>query len=277
MDVNKHVCFRAEQEPMLISFLQENGIAYDQGEIITSFDILQSNQHWQDISRYIADRALFCISNTVFTESELSSAQWLTLRSQWRCGYPQPEAAFRYEQITYSKSGHCEVCGSGLIQNCEFRIKKTPKWGKRHFMMLNWVADELFLDDYAKCILEKEGLTGISFRQVLNSNGKTVLPDINQLVIPNTLPLGLVPEEPTVDQIVPCKACGCTKYHTCGIGMLKYKKEVFEGAPDVVKTSEIYGWGHSASRLIILNQKMYQTILKNKLDRGLVFEPLQLV
>ena len=143
--------------------------------------------------------------------------------------------------------------------------------------MLNWVFDELFVDGVAKNILEKEGITGISFLEVKNKKGTEVLEDTYQMIIHNRLSPGIVTKRRSIDDIYVCAECGVPKYHPTGMGMLALKKEIFEGAPDVVKTAEIFGWGHAAPTEIIVSQKVYQTITKNKLERSLVFEPIELV
>ena len=277
MEIINHICFRLEEEPRLIALLENNRIRYKKGENISTVDISDKNPQWPIIQEYVAERNLFCLSETVFTEAERSAAEWLTLRSTWRCGYPQPEASFKYEQVTYNTDAHCNECGNGLVQNNDFQIKKIPNWGARHFTMLNWVEDELFLDDAAKTILCQTGLTGFQFRQVRNRTGKEIVPNINQLFVMEQLSGGLVPEEPMVDKVETCKVCGCVRYHTRGIGMLKYRKEVFCSAPDIVKTSESFGWGHSSSSLIIVSQRTYQTIVNHRIGRGLEFEPLELI
>ena len=104
-----------------------------------------------------------------------------------------------------------------------------------------------------------------------------MLEDTYQMIIHNRLNPGLITERRSIDDIYVCAECGVPKYHPTGMGMLAFKKEIFEGAPDVVKTAEIFGWGHAAPTEIIVSQKVYQTITKNRLDRSLVFEPIELV
>ena len=71
--------------------------------------------------------------------------------------------------------------------------------------------------------------------------------------------------------------CGKRKFQTNGRGPFIFKKEAFEGAPDFTKSEEWFGGGASASRLIIVSQKVYKFIVENKLDSSLVFEPIKLV
>ncbi len=53
MEINKHITFRADDDKKLIRYLRENGIPFDEGEIISAVDILESNPHWEFISNYI--------------------------------------------------------------------------------------------------------------------------------------------------------------------------------------------------------------------------------
>ena len=142
--------------------------------------------------------------------------------------------------------------------------------------MLNWVFDELFIDDTAKNLLQNSGLSGFSFMEVHNKKGTAVIEGTYQMIIPTILPEGLVPILPAIDDIYPCKHCGTDKFLQSGRGMTIFKKEIFENAPDIVKTFEVFGSGCVAARLIIISQKMYKFLTENHLDRSLCFEPIEL-
>ena len=277
MKIKKHVCFRDEENPQLVLYLQNHDIAYDKGEIISSLDIYEHDPHWQHISKFVQSESLLCLSETIFSKKELSSAEWLTIRSQWRNGYPQPEDEFEYEHITYSNSNHCHECGAGLIQVNPFRIKNVPKWGNRHFMMLNWIPDELFVDETVKRVFQCNNVSGVLFGEVHDKKGQYSLPQIYQMNVAGTLPPGITVNNQSIDTVLACSNCGTQKYHPTGIGMHSFRRRSFENAPDIVRTNEVFGWGHSASRLIIVSQKVYQLIVGNKLDKGLVFQPVLLV
>lgn len=277
MDIRKHISFRPEEHPALLRYFEENRLPINVGKIIASFDLYESDPHWSDIDTLLKLGKSTCISDTVYTKAELTSAEWLTVRSQWRCGYPQPEASFRYRNTTYSGENYCDTCGAGLEQKAPFCIKKSPNWSKRSFMMLNWVEDELFASEAAKVLLEKTGFSGFRFQQVNNKNGSSVLQDVYQLEIPSILKPGMEPNRCSVDRIERCPNCGAVKYHPTGIGMLAFRREIFEHVPDISKTSELFGWGHGASRRIVLRQSMYQYLTDHQLHRGLIFEPIELL
>ena len=59
--------------------------------------------------------------------------------------------------------------------------------------------------------------------------------------------------------------------------MLRFRSEIFDGAPDIVKTAEVFGDGHMSCRDILVRQKVYRLLVDAKLDGGLVFEPVELI
>lgn len=277
MDISHHIAFRIDDHQDFAECLKKNNIALDDSSYISSFDILQSDPRWNEVKIFVEMRKLFCLAKSVFSKEELQQSQWLSMRSTWHVGYPQPEAGFKYETITYTRENHCRECGCGLKQVAPFRMKKQPKFSTRHFMMLNWVADELFLDEAAKNILQEASVSGVSFWEVHNKGASVILPDIYQLMVNTTLKEGLVTELSPIRATLICEKCGRTRYHPHGVGKYTYRKEIFENAPDVVKTAEMYGWGHSCSRDILIRQSVYRLLSQTKIDRGLEFSPVELI
>lgn len=275
MQINKHFSFHPKRAPELYQYLKENSIQFKEGEIICSADMLDSNIHWTAISALISKYGITCFSKTIFSQQELSEAQWLSVRSQWRNGYPQPESKMAYKGITYSRDAYCDKCGSGLYQTNMFRFKQPVKWGRRNFMFLNWVEDELFIRDIARATLEV--FSGVSFEPVLNKSGQQILEGVSQMKISSILERGLIEELSPIRETSHCEHCGNTKYVTTGIGSLAYPSSIFASSPDIVKSAELFGSGALAFRLIFVRQSVYQAIVANKLDRDLVFEPLKLI
>lgn len=52
-----------------------------------------------------------------------------------------PDYKAGYLMTTYGGTG-CGVCGVGQLQKAPFSMRAEPKWGRRHMMQLNWVADD---------------------------------------------------------------------------------------------------------------------------------------
>ena len=277
MEVNKHIGFSVSDDLELYEYLCSIKIPMNKTNDLVVFDILESNPHWSHISSHLESHHLFCLSDTIFSKQELADAEWLSMRSKWHFGYPQPEDAFKYEAITYIKDRICKTCSRDLVQQDAFRLKKTPNWGKRHFGEVFWVEDEMFLRDEVVDIFKKENISGIFFGVVKNKTGKETLLNINQLIIPYILDEGIDEKQTLLKKISVCAQCGRKKYLHSGIGPLVFNKKVFVNAPDIVKTGEVFGDGHFASRYILIRQKVYQTIIKYHLERGLEFSPLVLV
>lgn len=277
MEIKQHIGFRNECVPALLSYLKENGINFSYDKFISSLDITESDPHWKKISNYISMYKLSPITETIFSKEELSQAEWLCVRSTWRNGYPQPEDDYGYEELTYTREQYCAECGCGLVQCDAFRLKKQPNWRCRHFFELNWIGDELFISNVAKSVFENNAITGVTFHCVKNKKGTDEIADTHQLVVPFSLKKGMDIERTAITKVHLCQKCGETKYVYSGRGPMVFKKEIFNNVPDVVKTQEMFGDGHWTSKLILLRQKVYQTIIDNNLEKGLVFKKVELV
>lgn len=274
MEVNHHIFFRKTDEPLLYIYLVKNNIHFKDGEFC-SFDILESSPHWAYMNRIADMERRRSYSCKVFTPKELQETQWITIRAKWEFAYPQPESKPGYMDGVYAP-GYCDECFSGLVTIGSFRIKKAPKWGRRNFAMLYWVGDELFVNDRVKEVFQEEGITGIDYLPVMNKKGTEILPDVYQLVFTTVLEKGLVINE-GIEEINTCSYCGVEKYLPSQRNIRTYHREVFENAPDFVKSSEVFGFGHYAAHYLFISQRVYQVLSKHSLLRGLDLEPVALV
>ena len=277
MIIRQHVHFRTDKAPDLVQYLNANCIIFEKSALINSLAIDESNPHWPVVYDYVCKYHLFCTTETIYSKKELSSAEWLHIWCSWRNGYPQPEKKFGYEETTYSKELYCDNCGCGLKQTGLFSIKKTPNWGKRHFMELNWIGDELFVSNHAKDILQSYSFSGMTFKHVASKNGVSICEDVNQIEIAHLLEWGIDEKETLFKKVADCPKCRKRKYVLSGRSPIAYQREVFLNAPDIVKTKEFFGDGQYAARLILVRQKVYQALIENQLDRNLIFEPIQLI
>ena len=66
------------------------------------------------------------------------------------------------------------------------------------------------------------------------------------------------------------------KYNMTGRGFV-YKRDVFRDDVDIIKSFEVFGWDYEAPRCIFINKKFYQTLIANKLEKDLRFEPIKLI
>lgn len=279
MRTTAHIGFSKARKPGLWEYIQANNIPADhaEGEDIAAIDIHSEDPHWPWIMDYVATHNMMPLFDLEFTKKELREAQWLSVRTTWRYGYPEPSNKYGYEEITYTKNSYCSHCGTGLNQIDSFRFKKIPKWGQRHFYAPFWIEDEFFISETAKGMLENSALSGISFLPVKNKKGTEELPGVWQLVIPTVLDEGLIEVESSLECVSLCPHCGKKKYCENGKSKTMYRKSIFDDAPDFAKSGDYFGgMPKSASRQIIISQKAYRFLADNKLDKGLLFYPLDL-
>lgn len=281
MDVWNYKGFSKILDSELWEYIQKNNVPvkHKEDDHIASIELYSSDPHWATIEAILKRTGNTWLSDTVFSKEELQCAQWLRIRTVWRTGYPQPMDGFKYKTITYNRDNYCEDCGIGLKQVDAFRIKKVPTWGRRHFFSLFWVEDELFVSAIAKKAFEADGITGVSFTPVKDRTGKKALDDIFQLQILNVLDEGLINSPRNLRSSSLCSKCGRRK-SMCNEGiMVQFERHLFSDAPDIVKTGDYFGvaGNKSPAQEIIISQKVYQTIVKNQLDRNLMFYPIELV
>lgn len=279
MDIKHRLTFRLDGDTSVTSILEQNKIKH---KYYTDIDflvveILESHPKWHELQQFLCSHGYDNgLAEPVYTKHEMANAEWFTCRSKWHWEYPQPKSdSFGYmKNITYALDSDCSECGCGAEQIGNFRVRKTPVWNGKNFLMLNWENDVLFLSDNARHILEASDLTGFGFREVYNTKGTEKIADISQLVIENYTEPGLVWQgNGTIKQINVCPVCNSVKFITSGRGIC-YKRSAFPDNCDIVKSYECFGDGHSASRKIFVSKKVYDLIVENKLDRQLAFEPV---
>lgn len=273
-------CIRADDEAgqSALELLTRNGIPYSPPDPVIPlivFKISEDAAYWPDFKKWMEKHGEISSLSVVCTKKELQSLPWLSVRSKWRWEYPQPEEEYR--KITYDAANFCKECGNGLVQKDSFYIKKTPHWGKRNFFMLNWIQDELFMNDKAARQLEESGLSGFQIIDVKNSGTGAKLNDIHQLFVTSTLPPALMNSDEVCKAEIHCPKCGHTKWVASG-RVEKLKKEAFcDINVDIVKSFETYGAGLMCCRDILVSQKFYRMLCDKELTNYLHFEPVLLV
>lgn len=100
------------------------------------------------------------------------------------------------------------------------------------------------------------------------------LEGVKQIFVNHYLPEGLCLD--SIEREYVCPKCGFTKY-LLKMRTIRFHKEIFDGVKyDIVKTSDKFG-ETSCDSLILINHNFYEVIKKANLDRGLVFEPVELI
>lgn len=260
------------------NFLKEKNAEFEINNSSFGVAFIYEEDEWKDdLYSFLRTEKLTSIIDTIYTKDEFENAEWFSIRSKFRFGYPQPEDSFGYKSYTYESAEYCSNCGCGLKQKDNFRINKAPNWGKRHFLMLNWIQDELFTSEIARQSIMSKKIIGLKFLDVKNHKKSISFDDIHQIYVEEVLQPGLADVNQSAKQVLECSNCGEIKYIYSGKG-LTYHKGIFEGInSDIVKTSETFGDGHMCARKILISKKFYQAIKDDKLDKDLVFEPISLI
>lgn len=276
MRVQHHIGFRLDSCPDLFQILNMYNISFDKNSIIQGIDVYEDEPCWVDIKPFVDNKIALDICTPIFSNEELNNASWLKVRSVWHNGYPQPEHTIKFQRKVYDINSLCEKCSIHNRQKESFCIKSNLKWKNRHFFMLNWVFDELFVDDVAKNILNELSIPGVSFRDVKNTAGNS-LDNVYQLEIHNILGGGFLPLQKYIESKTICPECGNTKYFLNNKEPITFQKNFFDGVPDIVKSSEWFGDGFLATRLILINKKIYKVLVDNDLVKNLEFQPINLI
>lgn len=261
-----------------LNFLKERKVKFsDDGTDLIVVYIFEEDEWKNELFQFLQKEEIPSITECIYSKAEMEKASWFSIRSKFRWEYPQPEDCFNFVNITYDSMNYCNICGYGLKQKEEFRINKSPKWGKRNFLMLNWVEDELFISNKARDIMDNDGIKGYKVYDVINHRTNKPIENINQIYIEEVIQPGLINEEQSIEEVLRCKKCGSVKYIYTGRGFT-YKKDIFEGLnTDIVKTTEMFGGGLICARRIFISRNFYKLLISNSLDKDLVFEPITIV
>ena len=296
MNVKYRYAF-GENKVKIIHLLDDKKIVYKNNYGIISFEIYEDNNFFHVIKNVMENEGIPAISTAIYTKKEIGSAEWLTVYSSWQRLYPQPQDDMKYKFTTYDATNYCEGnpnivvphgdtitayrkhdaplynCNKGLVQKENFVLKQAPNWGARNFMMLHWVGDELFISPKAEEVLRNSNLSGFDYYAVTNKSNKP-FDNVKQLFINNYVAEGFCAD--AIERTYTCPICGFTKYHPKA-GHIRFHKEIFEGNKnDIVKTTDKF-WPIACDSLILITHKFYKVITEAKLDRGLIFEPVELV
>ncbi len=188
-----------------------------------------------------------------YSKEEIYSADYYIIRTNYCCGYPQPETDFKYLSVSFNGDEICPKCGCGSKQTNNLRVNKVSKHGFWGFSA--WLFDELFVSK--KIYDDVFAPFGIEKREVIK--GGKVLEDIFQLVIP------VIDESIDLSEREPVKCPVC--------GEIKYTPQHFRypffplhehPLPGIYKTKEYFGSGCEAFRQIVLSKEVAQKLIKSK-------------
>jgi hypothetical protein len=258
-----------------VCFLKEHkaSILGDETDLVVAY-IFEEDAWKDEFFTFLKKERVSSMVDCFYSKEEIRKSAWFTIRPKYRWEYPQPEVSSGYKNTTYCSSNFCIGCGCGLRQKEEFIVKKIPKWGKRNFLMLNWIEDELFVSEKVVETFKENGIKGYQIYDVLNSKNNKPIENIKQVYVKESLEPALVNLQQSVKEVIKCNKCGSIKYIGSGKG-LTFKNDVFEKLDtDIIKSAEKFGDGHMCARLIIISKKAHDLLVSNSLDKDVKLEPI---
>lgn len=297
MEIFHRICADAKRHPQFKTAIDRLGFPYRYTDNAAGqnvhFEISENHALWPRIRELATRYDAFCAMGVrvQYSRADISGAAWLSIGATRHRGYPQPEDEYQYQ--VYDPNGYCDRCGIHPTQRAPFRFKSEPK-GPDSFLQLNWVFDEFFVRPEVRKLFDDAGVTGVDYGTCIRHSSGRPLESLSQLLILSVLPPGLVTTELNTvtcrpnNEEGPVKSyggrlrysddypyCGRVKYHWPLLGQTTYAAETFRDAPDIVKSHEWFGSGGSASREVLVSQKVCRLIIDHKL-RGLALSPVAL-
>lgn len=234
--------------------MQEIGIPVPLNEFFV-FELEEGSEKFIRLKPYIDKWRLPDMLRTEYTKQELNAASYLNFLPLWFNGYPMPDYDNGYIGTTYQKHGYCETCGTGLVQQSPFRLKKSPNWGPKKIFTLYWVYDEFFVrKDVYEAVFKKYGIESMP---VLLYKKDLLIEDTVQLIIPSIQ----VPSNLEGQPYEICKTCGMKKYNPQIRGFFPSFKDSVTGL-HLFKGMEYFGSGGESFKQIFVSQELRQEMLK---------------
>jgi hypothetical protein len=236
------------------------GIELESG--FTAFQINEDDVRWPSVNLLVDRYSAVDTVRTVFSSSECKQAKYFGMRPSWHYGYPMPDDDFGYLQ-DFDLSEYCARCGIGLKQLVPFRMKRAPPWGNKSIVQLNWVFDEFLVKPETWTNIFKP--FGIDCLPVLLHREGTALDSVVQLKIERVMDLEMG-DSPYEE----CGFCGRKKYLPITRGFLPQPQITDQST--LFKSSQYFGSGGNAFRLVIASANLYRSIVDSKL-KGVTFAP----
>jgi len=241
------------------------GLDIKDAGLIGWFEIDEGDRKWESIRQIIFEERLSDSQRAEFTREEILAAEWVIVHAAHVAEYPMPEDDF--DAITFDKPSECPACGVGIKQIAPYQMKREPRFGRNHFMLINWTFDIFARIDVFDC-LKEEGIRGFEPVDVVWYKKDSILRTVKQLYIGEKVP-GCFDEK---SLILNGGECGHKRYAYLKAGRPSLIKEKMRQSQDIFQSSEWFGDGHHA-RHFVLASKRFVGLYLEKGWRGLTFVP----
>jgi len=238
---------------------------------LSCFDIAESDPLWPKVEKIIASSGIFPTTETIFSKEEIKSSEWVVIRPEFINGYPMPDLDYGYKNISFDPKKECSICGVGMKQTAPIHLKEEPKLDGYDFMGINWTYNIFARPEVIETMLN-EGISSFEVMPAIQHDTMEQLNTVKQLTFTQEL-LGQVIDDNLKKEL---PKCGHTKYLGLSRGMYKFPRGAFDSVSGFVKTSDWFGSGHLALKLILASTDFVDLCVKNKW-KGLRLEPIELI
>jgi hypothetical protein len=265
----------------LLKFLDKYQISYKICKLVDSRDNTYAFDLYEDQEAYVKFRAQFpfigSIKTIEYSKLDIENAEWLSVRNrttsvQWEYN----EKAFK-QSCPYKRPFLNEVYYRHIEQIDILSITKPVKWGKKQFFSGPDSADEIiFCSERAKLILENRW-KGLEFWPVKKYNSSEKITDLYQLFFTQSIPV----ESLHGGNLAKCNACGRKIIRiTEGTHQLVVDRKYLQDRNNVYKTESVLTnqlIGCTTFSLNIVSNDFYMYCERNKMNQGMIYEPIRLV
>lgn len=280
MKVVHRVSFNTKREPRVLRKLNKLGVKpwAIQGKLAVAlnmrfFDISEDDPVWPEVSKIIKKNKIPTVPKVEFTREEILCAEWVLLNPLYfeDDGYPEPHLDGTWRNVSFNAGKECPACGIGIEQTGPIHLKGEPKLGKNDFVSIFWTYSTFARFEVFE-ILQRKDINGFEPIPVVHHSLRTPLKTVKQLRITQVNKACIIDDNLVRDNTT----CGHVKYNVLATGMMKFSRDAFSKVPDLMRTHEWFGSGHSAFQLVLASAKFVQIYLECKW-RGLYLAPIELV
>lgn len=259
------------------NYLQERKIKYSDKYLLV-FEISDSAPYFNDVINFMNAKLkdepqIRC----EYSKKELAEAKYLRIYLKRYSGYPQPEAIDvknSYVNYTFDITNFCTDCGSGLVQNDSFYLKKSFNIEKIRFGGVYWIYDTFFITTELRDWFIKEKFTGIEFIPVKNIRTKQTVDNIVQLKINAIFPEKL---EFDTQEVINCKSCNTIKKLKKNDSEIFAPKDILKDLDkDFYLSKEFTGGGLLCCQYVLISNRVYKFFVDNKI-KNINAEPIKFI
>lgn len=271
---NYYYCCRHCAE--LVSLLERNDIRYrfSGGDITPLCVVFSIRCPVGEVSPVVAELSSageYPVISAEYTPAELASAQWIWMTpKQQKIEIVNVEEAYHYSctrihPFIGETAKHAEQIGIFTIAKEPATSTKTAFWAE------DTGFAEVFADWRVRQLAEKNGLSGVEFRDVMLSKGE-LSSKLYQMTSAHVLPIKAIACGHG-EKALCCPYCGKTGFQVDNAYQLHLYASYLRDNTDMYVTERIFGEGIAHS-LYVISQRLYHLLAEQKLTGSVTFSPV---